>query len=64
MAAIPVISNRILHGIPAFIRQEMGQKAPLQARSRASHPHRDIFLLNFNLTIHVPIPNGCGEVAL
>ncbi len=31
MAEIPVISNRILHGMPAFIRREMGQKALLQA---------------------------------
>ncbi|MEK1946026.1 MAG: AraC family transcriptional regulator ligand-binding domain-containing protein [Ensifer adhaerens] len=31
MAEIPVISNRILSGMPAFIRREMGQKALLQA---------------------------------
>jgi AraC-like DNA-binding protein len=31
MAEIPVISNRILHGMPAFIRREMGPKALLQA---------------------------------
>lgn len=31
MAEIPVISNTILHGMPAFIRREMGQKALLQA---------------------------------
>jgi AraC-like DNA-binding protein len=31
MAEIPVISNRILHGMPAFIRSEIGQKALLQA---------------------------------
>lgn len=31
MAEIPVISNRILHGMPAFIRREISQKALLQA---------------------------------
>ncbi|MGQ3214533.1 MAG: AraC family transcriptional regulator ligand-binding domain-containing protein [Shinella sp.] len=31
MAEIPVISNRILHGMPAFIRREIGQRALLQA---------------------------------
>ncbi|MDI7862660.1 AraC family transcriptional regulator [Rhizobiaceae bacterium n13] len=31
MAEIPVISNRILHGMPAFLRREIGQRALLQA---------------------------------
>lgn len=31
MANIPVISSHILHGLPAFIRREMGEKALLQA---------------------------------
>lgn len=31
MAEIPVISSHILHGLPAFIRQEMGEKALLRA---------------------------------
>lgn len=31
MADIPVISSHILHGLPAFIRREMGEKALLQA---------------------------------
>lgn len=31
MAEIPVISNRTLHGMPAFIRHEIGQRALLQA---------------------------------
>jgi AraC-like DNA-binding protein len=33
MAEIPVISNHILHGLPAFIRREMGEKALLCANS-------------------------------
>jgi AraC-like DNA-binding protein len=35
MADIPVISSHILHGLPDFIRREMGEKALLQA-NRAS----------------------------
>lgn len=31
MPDIPVISSHILHGLPAFIRREMGEKALLQA---------------------------------
>lgn len=31
MADIPVISSHVLHGMPAFIRREMGEKALLQA---------------------------------
>ena len=31
MAEIPVISSHVLHGMPAFIRREMGEKALLQA---------------------------------
>ncbi|CAH1660987.1 AraC family transcriptional regulator [Hyphomicrobiales bacterium] len=31
MADIPVISSHILHGLPAFIRREMGEKTLLQA---------------------------------
>lgn len=31
MAEIPVISNHVLHGMPAFIRREIGEKALLQA---------------------------------
>ncbi len=35
MADIPVISNLILHGLPAFVRQEIGEKA-LQQANRAA----------------------------
>lgn len=35
MAEIPVISSHILHGLPAFVRQEMGEKALLQANRAA-----------------------------
>lgn len=31
MAHIPVISSHILHGLPAFVRREMGEKALLRA---------------------------------
>jgi AraC-like DNA-binding protein len=31
MAGIPVISSHVLHGLPAFIRREMGEKALRQA---------------------------------
>jgi AraC-like DNA-binding protein len=31
MAEIPVISSHVLHGLPAFIRREMGEKALLRA---------------------------------
>jgi AraC-like DNA-binding protein len=31
MAEIPVISSHVLHGVPAFIRREMGEKALRQA---------------------------------
>jgi AraC-like DNA-binding protein len=32
MAEIPVISSHVLHGLPAFIRRELGEKALLQAK--------------------------------
>ena len=35
MAEIPVISSHILHGLPAFVRQEIGEKALLQANRAA-----------------------------
>ena len=35
MADIPVISNHVLHGMPAFVRHEMGRKALLQANRAA-----------------------------
>ncbi|MGH6709891.1 MAG: AraC family transcriptional regulator ligand-binding domain-containing protein [Bradyrhizobium sp.] len=35
MADIPVISSHILHGLPAFVRQEIGEKALLQANRAA-----------------------------
>lgn len=35
MADIPVISNHVLHGMPAFVRQELGRKALLQANRAA-----------------------------
>lgn len=35
MAEIPVISNRILHGLPAFLRHEIGERALLQANRAA-----------------------------
>lgn len=35
MAEIPVISNHVLHGMPAFVRQEMGRRALLQANRAA-----------------------------
>lgn len=55
MAAIPVISNRILHGIPDFLRQKIGERALLcrvasreQVQVEVSFPrHRmwlDLFL--------------------
>lgn len=31
MADIPVISSHVLHGMPAFLRREMGESALLQA---------------------------------
>ena len=31
MAEIPVVSSHMLHGLPAFIRREMGEKALRQA---------------------------------
>jgi AraC-like DNA-binding protein len=31
MAEIPVISNHVLHGLPAFVRQEIGERALAQA---------------------------------
>ena len=35
MARVPVISNHILHGMPAFLRQEIGERALLQANRAA-----------------------------
>jgi AraC-like DNA-binding protein len=35
MAEIPVISNQILHGVPAFVRRELGEKALAQANRAA-----------------------------
>ncbi|MDU0342540.1 helix-turn-helix transcriptional regulator [Bosea rubneri] len=35
MAEIPVISSHILHGLPAFVRQELGERALLQANRAA-----------------------------
>ncbi|KFC65812.1 Transcriptional regulator, AraC family [Bosea sp. LC85] len=35
MAEIPVISSHILHGLPAFVRQEIGERALLQANRAA-----------------------------
>lgn len=35
MAEVPVISNHILHGMPAFLRQEIGERALLQANRAA-----------------------------
>jgi AraC-like DNA-binding protein len=35
MADVPVISNLILHGLPAFVRQEIGEKALLMANRAA-----------------------------
>jgi AraC-like DNA-binding protein len=35
MAEIPVISNHILHGLPAFLRHELGKRALLQANHAA-----------------------------
>ena len=35
MADIPVISNHILHGMPAFVRHEIGRKALLRANRAA-----------------------------
>jgi AraC-like DNA-binding protein len=35
MAHIPVISNHVLHGMPAFVRHEIGQRALLQANRAA-----------------------------
>jgi AraC-like DNA-binding protein len=35
MAGIPVISSHILHGLPDFVRQEIGEKALLQANRAA-----------------------------
>lgn len=35
MAEIPVISSHILHGLPAFLRQELGERALLRANRAA-----------------------------
>ncbi len=35
MAEVPVISNHILHGMPAFLRREIGERALLQANRAA-----------------------------
>lgn len=35
MAEVPVISSHILHGLPAFVRQEIGERALLQANRAA-----------------------------
>jgi AraC-like DNA-binding protein len=35
MAEIPVISNHIMHGMPAFVRHEIGERALLQANRAA-----------------------------
>jgi len=35
MAEIPVISSHILHGLPAFVRQEIGERALLRANRAA-----------------------------
>jgi AraC-like DNA-binding protein len=35
MAEVPVISNHILHGMPAFLRHEIGERALLQANRAA-----------------------------
>jgi hypothetical protein len=35
MADMPVISNHVLHGMPAFVRHEIGQKASSRSNPAA-----------------------------
>ena len=35
MADIPVISDHVLHGMPAFVRHEIGRKALVRANRAA-----------------------------
>lgn len=59
MADIPVISNWILHGLPAFLRQELGERALLQANRAAGF---DLELIEDGKNCFIPHASVVGFV--